>query len=243
MINLTISSGPFYLLQGLRELFKPGRRRYIIIPVLINALILSLVISTIGWYLWELFASLSLPIPEWLQLLIGGLLLVIYLLGSIFVSTTCFSLLCNLLASPFHGFLSEKVINDQLGIVETSPPLLKLMTRTVQRETRKLIYGLPRFGFGLILFLFPLTTPIFPLYWFYIMSWYLSMTYIDYAADNQQVPFRDLLMIIRKNRLTVISFGITVSIGFLIPFVNLFIPPAAVIGGTLLWLDLTRNAS
>jgi CysZ protein len=71
-----------------------------------------------------------------------------------------------------------------------------------------------------------------------VLSWILAIQYIDYQADNEQVSLRRMLFLLKHSPLTVFGFGAAVSLALLIPGANLFVPAAAVAGGTALWLSI-----
>jgi CysZ protein len=66
-------------------------------------------------------------------------------------------------------------------------------------------------------------------------AWSLSLQYLDYGAEVDQVPFHQLLVLGASKRWQGMGFGFTVLVASAIPLLNLLALPAAVIGGTLLW--------
>ena len=73
--------------------------------------------------------------------------------------------------------------------------------------------------------------------WFLWSGWLLGMQYIDFGADNRQVPFEVMLERLKEKRWLVLTFGAIVMGLTMIPLVNLFIMPVAVIAGTLIWVE------
>jgi len=73
--------------------------------------------------------------------------------------------------------------------------------------------------------------------WFLWSGWLLGMQYIDFGADNRQVPFEVMLERLKEKRWLVLTFGAIVMALTMIPLVNLFIMPVAVIAGTLIWVE------
>jgi len=142
-----LQSGPGYLFQGLRLLNHPKIRWFVIAPLLIN---LFLFIG-LTWVAIEQFGTLLNwmidKIPDWLSflawifwILFGGFLLLVY--------GYSFSIIGNILASPFYGPLSERVeevlTGNNLSSTKTGKQLLALAGRSVKREFIKLGYFLPR---------------------------------------------------------------------------------------------------
>ena len=73
--------------------------------------------------------------------------------------------------------------------------------------------------------------------WFLWSGWLLGMQYIDFAADNRQVPFTVMLERLKSKRWMVLTFGSVVLGLTMLPLVNLVIMPVAVIAGTLIWVN------
>ena len=65
----------------------------------------------------------------------------------------------------------------------------------------------------------------------------MGVQYSDYAADNEEVKFRPMLAALAQPRLQTMAFGGLVSLFTMIPVINLLVMPAAVIGGSYLWVE------
>ena len=239
-----LQSGPGYLFQGLRLLNHPKIRWLVIAPLLIN---LFLFIG-LTWVAIEQFDTLLNgmvdKIPDWLSflawffwILFGGFLLLVY--------GYSFSIIGNILASPFYGPLSERgeevLTGNNLSSTKTGKQLLALAGRSVKRELIKLGYFLPRIIGVLLLTLalsfIPVVNLLGPAIAFFWGAWSLALQYLDYPADNNQVEFITLREELRNRRLISLSFGGSVLIATTIPILNLFAMPASVIGATSFWLE------
>ncbi|MEH6466086.1 MAG: sulfate transporter CysZ [Porticoccus sp.] len=239
-----LQSGPGYLFQGLRLLNHPKIRWLVIAPLLIN---LFLFIG-LTWVAIEQFGTLLNwmidKIPDWLSflawffwILFGGFLLLVY--------GYSFSIIGNILASPFYGPLSERVeevlTGNNCSSTKTGKQLLALAGRSVKREFIKLGYFLPRIIGVLLLTLalsfIPVLNLLGPAIAFFWGAWSLALQYLDYPADNNQVGFVQLREELRNRRLISLSFGGSVLIATTIPILNLFTMPASVIGATSFWLE------
>jgi CysZ protein len=240
-------SGALFFFQGLQLVFKPGLKRYIVVPIIMNAIVLAGIFVLLAIYLHNHIRLVLDAYPSWIILLLGGFFWVLYGLISLMVSTLIFTLLTNLMASPFYGLLAEKtakgLVNHSLDkeLVEINPSknsLLLLIPRALAREFRKLLYFLPWLLLCLLFVIFPFAWPLLPFVWWVVLSWILAIQYIDYQADNEQVSLRRMLFLLKHSPLTVFGFGAAVSLALLIPGANLFVPAAAVAGGTALWLSI-----
>ncbi len=232
-------SGPQYLREGLKLVLSPGLRLFVLLPLAIN---LILFVALIGFAIDQFsgwLASLMGSLPSWLSFLDFLLwpLFVILLLLMVFFT---FTLLANIIAAPFNGFLAEKVEVVVRG-ADNFPPfswaeLLAMVPRTLKRELRKLSYFLPRAIGLLLLSLIPglnlIATPL----WLLFGVWMMAVQYIDYPCDNHKVSWDDMLAWLRAKRWQSLGFGGSTYLALLIPFVNILMMPAAVAGATLFWV-------
>lgn len=232
-------SGSQYLSAGLKLVLSPGLRLFVLLPLTIN---LILFVALIGFAVRQFSGwldSLMGSLPSWLSFLDFLLwpLFVVLLLMMVFFT---FTLLANIIAAPFNGFLAEKVEVVIRG-EDTFPPfswneLLAMVPRTLKRELRKLSYFLPRAIGLLILSLIPglnlIATPL----WLLFGVWMMAVQYIDYPCDNNKVSWDDMLAWLRAKRWQSLGFGGITYVALLIPFVNILMMPAAVAGATLFWV-------
>ena len=236
-MNKQVTSGPGYFMKGLKMLPDPALRWFVLLPLLVNVLVFSgliyLTFQQFGVWMESLFGWL----PSWLSFIEYLLwpLLSLAVLGAIFFT---FTIIGNLIAAPFNGLLAEKVqrLNGAEDLLDYQlKDWLILLPRTLGRELRKMGYYLPKAVVLLILSVIPVINLASPVLWFMFNSWMMSIQYCDYAADNRGISFNDMLEKLRLERTGVWGFGATVSLVLLIPFINLVIMPAAVVGSTLLW--------
>uniref|UniRef100_UPI002490DB29 EI24 domain-containing protein n=1 Tax=Janibacter hoylei TaxID=364298 RepID=UPI002490DB29 len=71
-------------------------------------------------------------------------------------------------------------------------------------------------------------------------AWCMAIQYVDYPLDNHQRPFYELKTVLRRRKLTSLAFGGTVMLAKMVPILNIFVMPAAVAGGTALWVERLR---
>ncbi len=238
-MSAPLLSGPDYLREGLKLVLSPGLRLFVLLPLAIN---LILFIALIGFAVDQFSGwlnSLMSGMPGWLSFLDFLLwpLFVALLLLMVFFT---FTMLANIIAAPFNGFLAEKV---EVVVRGTDPfpafswsELVAMVPRTLKREVRKLSYFLPRTLGLLILSLIPglnlIATPL----WLLFGVWMMAVQYIDYPADNNKMSWQDMLTWLRAKRWQSLGFGGITYVALLIPFVNLLMMPAAVAGATLFWV-------
>ena len=238
--HLRQRSGFGYFFYGLELAFQPGIRRFVMMPLLANILL-------VGGALFYLFSHLDTWIGQMMGQLPDFLSWLSYLLWPIIVLTILatfsyfFSTLANFVAAPFNGLLAEKVeekltghkINDD-GIFD----IIKDVPRVMAREWRKLIYMLPKaIGLFLLLLIPALGQTLGPVLWFAFTAWMLAIQYCDYPFDNHKVPFHDMRNKLKQNQSKAYGFGALVTVFTTIPILNLFIMPVAVCGATAMWVS------
>lgn len=230
--------GSGYLREGWQRIRQPGLRRFLVIPLLLN---LTLFLALISWGVrqFNYWMDRLMPhLPEWAAF-VEWLLWPLFALVVLLVLFFGFSIVANLIASPFYGFLAEKIAEQERGLV--SPPtswqeILMVIPKSLGRECRKIVYYLPRLLALLLLTLVPVVNLVASPLLLAFGVWMMAVQYIDYQADNDQVGFMDMLRWMRGRRALSLGFGLPVYIGMLIPLVNLLVMPSAVAGSTLLWV-------
>ncbi|EIK54195.1 MAG: sulfate transporter CysZ [Pseudomonas sp.] len=238
-MSLPALSGPQYLREGLKLVLSPGLRLFVLLPLTVNVLLfvglIWLAMRQFGLWVEAFMPSL----PDWLtflEYLLWPLFVVLVVLMVFFT----FTLLANVIAAPFNGFLAEKVEVVARG-EDTAPPfswaeLLAMLPRTLAREARKLAYFAPRALALLVLSFIPVLNLVAAPLWLLFGVWMMAVQYIDYPADNNRVSWAEMLTWLRQRRWQSLSFGAVTYAALLVPGLNLLIMPAAVAGATLLWV-------
>ena len=234
-----VLSGPQYLREGLKLVLIPGLSLFELLPQLIN-LVLFVGLIYFAGHQFSLWVDTLMPsLPSWLSFLNYLLWPLFVVLVALMVFFT-FTMLANIIAAPFNGFLAEKVEAVVRG-VDNSPPfswgeLIAMVPRTLAREMRKLGYFLPRAIALLILSFVPVLNLIAAPLWLIFGVWMMAIQYIDYPADNHKLGWNEMLAWLREKRWQSLSFGGIVYLVLLIPVVNILMMPAAVAGATLFWV-------
>ncbi len=225
-----------YFGRGFSLLSNKGLKRFVAFPILINALLMTALIYYGGGYLLEKVEWVIDWLPSWLSWL-TWIITPVAVLTLISMTLYFFSAVLNLVASPFNGLLSEAVEAKVAGDVIPDEPIGQQISRTLQRELKKLGYFIPRYLGLLIISFIPMVNIISPVLWFVFGAWVLTLQFLDYALDNNGHSFTDLHKALKLQPLTTLGFGFIVAVGFMIPVVNLFVMPAAVCGATLYWSE------
>ena len=230
-------AGPAYLREGLALLRKPGLRRYVVMPLLVNVLLFG---GLIWWaFGWVDSASQYLidRLPAWLHWL-SQLVVPVFVLTSLVLIFYSFSIFANLIAAPFNGLLAEAVEGQLTGkpLQGDWRQVMRDILPSVFSELRKMLYFALRAVPLLVLLLVPAVNVVASLLWLLFSAWMMTVQYIDYPMANHGLFFKQQRARLRKRPLLAWSFGGTVMLCTMIPLVNFFVMPAAVAGATLIWV-------
>ena len=230
-------AGPRYLMEGFSLLRKPGLRRFVILPLLVNVILFG---GLIWWaYGWVDVAAAYLTgkLPDWLHWL-SYIVVPVFVVTSLVVIFYAFSILANLIAAPFNGLLAEAVECHLTGKTLEGDwrQVLRDILPSVYSELRKLLYFLLRALPLLICLLIPLVNVVASVLWILFSAWMMTVQYIDYPMANHRLFFKDQRARLRKRPLLAWGFGGVVMLCTMIPVVNFFVMPAAVAGATSIWV-------
>lgn len=232
--------GLSYLSRGARLLVTPQLRWFVLVPVLINVVLFVaatwLLVQQFGMAMDWLLSSL----PGWLEFL-GWLLWAVFAALVLVVYGYSFSIITNVIAAPFYGFLAEKTELLVRGRGPEPESLAHMIPRTLAREMIKLWYfmlrGLALLLLMLVLSFIPVVNVIAPVIGFLWGAWSMAIQYVDYPADNNRLSFADTRNRLWNCKFSSFGLGGLVMLGTMIPVVNIFIMPVAVAGGTLFWIE------
>ena len=237
-------SGIAFMLKGLRLIFHPNIRRFVIIPLLINiSLFVALIVF--GANQLEVFVDWIMPeVPSWLQW-ISWLLWLVFTTIALLIVFFSFSLLANLLGAPFNGPLAAAVEKHLTGIAPEGDPSQNFMANIVPSilgELKKLMYfallAIPL----LVLFFIPVINIAAPFLWFIFTAWMLALEYIDYPAGNHDMLFSDQKKLLSRRSFQSLGFGSVVSIMTFIPIANFIVMPTAVAAATVYWVEKLKDS-
>ncbi len=230
-------SGASYFIKGFSLIRQKGVRRFVFIPLAINALLFSVAFYFVYLQLNTYMDKIMAWLPSWLDWL-SVILWPLAVLTVLVIFSFIFSTVANWLAAPFNGLLSEKmeaILQGQSTPKGNMLDIVKDIPRTLSREWQKLSYYVPRaIGFFIILFVLPIFGQII---WFLFIAWMMAIQYKDYPFDNHKIPFTQMKEMLKQNQGLSYSFGITVALFSMIPIVNLVVMPVAICGATALWVD------
>ncbi|MFU8788299.1 MAG: sulfate transporter CysZ [Methylobacter sp.] len=231
--NPTLAVG--FLFKGLKLVSRPELRKFIIIPVLINIVLYSVALALSYFYIADLIDQFIPGWLLWLSWILWPLFFISFFIGGFFT----FTVLANLLASPFYGHLAAKTLAISSGepVTLAEPPLAKVIWGELKRMGYLVTRALPL----LIISFIPGLNVIAPVLWALFGAWGMALEYLAYPLENQGVLFSEQKDLVKSIRLGALSFGGLAVLGLAIPLLNLIIAPAAVIGATLYLHEIKRD--
>ncbi|KAA6186728.1 sulfate transporter CysZ [Thiohalocapsa marina] len=236
--------GAAFMLQGIRLIGRPGLKRFVLVPLLVNILVFSAAIWWGAGRFDALMTRLQATVPGWLAWL-EWLLWPVFVVALLIVVFYTFTLVANLIAAPFNGLLAEKAETLLSGHEPTQgaddlKKLMRALPRTLLDELRKLLYAvLWSVPFLILAFAVPLVGPVI---WFLFTAWMLALQYSDFPMGNHGLSFRQMRAALRRRQLMSLGFGAAAAGLTLIPVVNFIVMPAAVAGATAMWVRELRPA-
>lgn len=229
-------TGAAYFMKGFSLINKPGVRRFVIIPLLINSILFITLFTLMGGFFNDLVDKMLAYLPGWLSWL-SWLFWILFVLTAAILMFMTFSLLANLIGAPFNSYLAAAVEKHLTGHLPPDSPrnLLQEIGSALLGELKKWLYYL--------LWLIPLVLaslfliPLAPFLWFMFGAWMYSLEYTDYPLGNYGLTFPDIRRKIRERRFLSLGFGSAVTVATMIPVFNFLVMPVAVAGATALRVE------
>lgn len=227
------------LTAGVQLANRPGIRRYVWIPLLINVILFA----SGFYYLYQWIGHWMDMLVEWLPGWLSWLTTILWpllLISMLLIGGFCFSTVANLIAAPFNSMLSlkvEKMLIPEMAPIE-EPGMITMIGNSLKREWAKIRYSIPRLFICGILFLIPgLGHLIAPWVWLIFSGWMTAIEYCDYPYDNHGISFEKMRRELSEKRRTSFTLGLILSLLTSVPFVNLILMPIGVCAATLHWVE------
>ncbi len=235
------AAGAGYLLRGFRLIRQRGLRRYFIGPIAVNITVFVSLIWLGATRFTEVTQKLLPQGDGWWSGIVGIFAWILFGMVVLVLGFFLFTLVVNLIGSPFNGLLSEKVervlVPPELGSTPRKSHFFSDLIPSLFGEVRKYVIFLAIFAILLVLVLIPginiIAAPLTLLF----SAWMLALEYISYPMSNHNKYFSEVRRWLRKNRMLGLGFGFAVMVATLVPVLNLIVMPAAVAGATALWVE------
>lgn len=230
---ITFTKGFFDCFSGFGLILKPGIKRFVLIPLIINL--------GLFWVATKLLTDqlnnwLEKLLPSWLSWL-EWLIWPLFAIAMFLIVFYTFTVIANLIAAPFNSILSariEALLTGQKPEDINTDKFMKILGRTLRSEIQKILYAIKWFIPLIIITVIPVVNIIAPFLWIVFAAWFFALEYSDYPLANRGQFFDSVKTYNKNNRMRSLGFGSAVFILTSIPVMNFFAMPVAVSGATKL---------
>lgn len=225
-----------------------GLIRYFIIPFTINTIIfLFFAYYSINW-LPEIIRSFLPESGGSLIKIAYFILMTISLALILLISVSCFSILGNVIATPFNELLTQNVEKIVLGI---PPDESDFSIKDLMKILKGLWEAVGKICLAafIIIALLPLNLVpligqiLYLLLNSLVVAIFLGLEFFSYSLDRRDYSFKQKLHFIKINIFDVLGVGLSAWILLLIPVINFSILPLAAIGATLCFCGYEEKKS
>ena len=232
--------GISYVTRGFGLIRRPGIRRFVIIPLLINILLFGFGVFWLAGEFGVLMEMMLGYLPGWLEWL-SWILWPIFALTIMIIVFYTFTIVANLIGAPFNSVLAAKLEAELRGEKIDSESgyaaLMKDIGKSILGELRKLLYLLLWMIPLLILFVIPVINVIAPFTMALFTMWMLSLEYNDYPMGNHGYYFGQVKKTLAKQRGLSLGFGAAIMVMTFIPILNFLAMPVGVTAATAMWVE------
>jgi len=217
--------------SGFGLLLKPGVKRYVIIPLLINIGLFTLAGKLLSD---QIDIWMEKLLPTWLGWLEWLIYPLFYIALAIIVFYS-FTIVANLIAAPFNSLLSARVEANLTGRKPkdiNTDGFIRLTVRTLRSELQKILYAIKWSIPLLIITVIPVVNVAAPFLWILFAAWFFALEYHDYPLGNRGQLFDDIIAFNRSNRMRAYGLGTAVFLLTSIPLLNFLAMPVSVAGAT-----------
>lgn len=235
-----------YPFRGVRYLFShPRLFHYSLIPFVLNTVLYAFFLYASYHWLFDPFQQAVMAwLPAWeiLRKVLWYVLLLLAAVLFLIFAAVSFAIAGNILASPFHDLLSERVEQMLSGTRVPTPPtwgaMIRMFGRGIKEELKKLSFFLVVQVAILLIWIIPVAGAVLhPFLATLATIWFVAVEFIDYPMARRGLLFRQRMGAFWRWKYQVLGFGAGAALFLLVPLAGLLTLPASVIGGTMLFLE------
>ncbi len=241
------SKGFFYPFRAGRFILKhPRLYKFVIIPFLINALVFTLAVYFGLDFFNETVVGLIPQGEAWYWLTLYYVLWVVAVLATAVLVFFTFTVVGNLIASPFNDLLSERTEESLVGQKHEEPFSMRAFLidarRTLWEESKKMLAFLLCMGLLLLLNFIPgIGSLIYSCLAILLTLFFLSVEYTGYVFGRKRGTFKDQRRFISSRKFLMLGFSTGILAILAIPFLQFLCIPVGVVGATQIWFDVEHQ--
>lgn len=216
--------------------------QYVLIPFLINVGVFAGT-GWFGFFVFDRIVDHYLPAGNaWYWVFLAWFLWLVAIIVVLILVFFTFTVVGNLIASPFNDLLSERTEEVLAGRPEDRPFSAAVFLRDAARTLREESKRMGLFLLGMVLLLFLHLLPglgqlLYPPLSLGFTVFFLAVEYTGYVFARKGATFRDQQDFIRSHKAMMFGFGLGVFCLLVVPFVQFFCIPLGVVGATRLWYE------
>ena len=213
----------------------PALWRLSIAPIILSAFLFASLLG-LALFLLRIFAHSSIfAVLSDYSGIVFAILATLAVIGFTLIAGGFITFFISLISSPLNDLLAEKT-EVTLEVKQVARWNVGRFLRTLWIDLRKTVIAFLAWAvFSLGLFI-PVANAIF----FCGLALLNTFTYITYPQSRREQGLSESLQWIIHHPWKSLGFGLTTSLLFSIPLVNLIALPVSVVGGTLLFLDAEK---
>lgn len=228
------------------------------LPTFINLVLLGVMLAVFVHYYGDVYGWLSAHIgvlkiqdpSTWYWQALNVLLWVLNLLFQVLIVVVSLTILLIasyvlglIIASPFNDLLSERVEIIAANYEPSPFSMGKFLRDTIRIIRVESVKASVLIVIPVVLFIFNFVPVVGGFLYVALMivfgSWALGFSYADLPFGRRAAPFSERWLFAKNNRWALIGFGA----GFVVPFFSLIFTAPMVVGGTLLFINSSRNSA
>ncbi len=242
--------------KGVRLLFHPKIRRFLLIPIVFNIFLLwggySLLGSIVDNISDSFFQLINIESwnfwgSEYFDDFFIGLLHLLFKVLFFIIMVFYGGFLVIVLMSPFFSMISERIeeVTTQKSYPFSYEKLFKDIWRgiriTVRNSLLQLVFSIGVFLLGFV----PVIGILSPVLLFIVTAFFYGFSFMDFAMERRYPTIKESVGFMRKHRIAAFVNGSVFALSILLPLCNLFLAAFvaiwAVVAGTLTILKIEER--
>ena len=232
--------GAAFLPRGIRAfLATPGVRLLGVAPVLVASVLVVVALAALAMWVDELATTITPFADRWSESARTGLRVLtgLALLGGILaLIVVTFAALVNLIGQPFYERIADRIETrlgghppaDQASWWRSWP---RATAESLALLTIVLLTSLPLLVLGVVPVIGQTVVPVLGAM---VSGFFLAIELLAIPLERRGLRLRQRLRFAWAHRATVVGFGVTAFLLFLVPLMNIVAMPGAIVGGVLL---------
>ncbi|MFZ5365135.1 MAG: EI24 domain-containing protein [Patescibacteria group bacterium] len=231
--------------QGVKFLYQNKKlMTWVWLPVLLNLIIYAVFFIFAFWAISRGLNFLDLDI--WYEKILYFVIISVGIVLAVFFIIFTFVALTNVIGAPFYEILSRKtaelLVIDQLETPHGAVDSIKIFAESIGGGIKRLvIFTVSQLALLLISLLPLIGATVITIFNIFITAWFLAMEFLDFEFDRREWSFDKKMAVFKKNKWSMLGFGLAIFVGSMIPVFNLIFLPGAVVSASLYFKEFLHK--